>query len=76
MSGVLLDLAQPSDPITPDTPGALVYERFQAEPDALAIAVVDAGQRPVGLVERTAFFLAMAGQFGRALYAGRPISLL
>ncbi|MDO8324217.1 MAG: ATP-binding protein [Phenylobacterium sp.] len=76
MSGVLLDLAQPSDPITPDTPGAQVYERFQAEPDALAIAVVDADRRPVGLVERTAFFLAMAGQFGRALYAGRPISLL
>ena len=76
MSGALLDLAQPSSPITPDTPGALVYERFQAEPDALAIAVVDAARRPVGLVERTAFFLAMAGQYGRALYAGRPISLL
>ena len=76
MSGVLLDLAQNCIPIPPDTPGALVYERFQAEPDALAIAVVDAEGRPVGLVERTAFFLAMAAQYGRALYARRPVSLL
>ncbi|WP_421934080.1 ATP-binding protein [Phenylobacterium sp.] len=76
MSGVLLDLAQNCVPIAPDTPGALVYERFQAEPDALAIAVVDAQGRPVGLVERTAFFLAMAAQYGRALYARRPVSLL
>ena len=76
MSGVLLDLAQRSCPIAPETPGALIYERFEAEPDTLAIAVVDADGAPVGLVERTAFFLAMAGQYGRALYAGRPISLL
>ena len=76
MSGVLLDLVQRSFPIVPDTPGALIYERFEAEPDTLAIAVVGDDGAPVGLVERNAFFLAMAGQFGRALYAGRPISLL
>ena len=76
MSGVLLDLAQRSFPIDPDTPGALIYERFEAEPDTLAIAVVGADGAPVGLVERTAFFLAMAGQYGRALYARRPVSLL
>jgi signal transduction histidine kinase/ActR/RegA family two-component response regulator len=76
MPGVLLDLIQCSEPISPDLVGERVYERFEAEPDALAIAVVDAEGRPVGLMERNAFFLAMAAQYGRALYARRPVSLL
>ncbi len=72
----LLDLVQRSAPISPDLPGERVYERFEAEPDALAIAVVDSRGRPVGMMERNAFFLAMAAQYGRALYARRPVSLL
>lgn len=76
MTEILLDLIQPIYPIAPDTQGQMVYDRFQAEPDTLAIAVVDAEGRPVGLVERNAFFVAMAAQYGRALYALRPISLL
>jgi signal transduction histidine kinase/ActR/RegA family two-component response regulator len=76
MTGALLDLITPGDPIPPDHPGEKVYERFQAEPDTLAIAVVDEEGRPVGLMERNAFFVAMASQHGRALYANRPISLL
>ena len=60
MGGALLDLVQCSAPIPAETAGASVYERFQAEPDALAIAVVDPEGRPVGLIERNAFFLAMA----------------
>ena len=76
MTAVLLDLIQPVAPISPQTQGQYVYDRFQAEPDTLAIAVVDEDGRPVGLVERHAFFVAMAAHYGRALYALRPISLL
>jgi len=76
MITTLFDLAQPSEPISPETKGQSVYDRFQAEPDTLAIAVVDADGRAVGLVERNVFFVAMAAQYGRALYALRPISLL
>jgi signal transduction histidine kinase/ActR/RegA family two-component response regulator len=76
MRATLSDLAQAIIPIGPDTPGQRVYERFHAEPDTMAIAVVDPEGRPVGLVERNAFFVAMAAQYGRALYALRPISLL
>jgi signal transduction histidine kinase/CheY-like chemotaxis protein len=76
MTAVLLDLIQPIAPIVPETQGQHVYDRFQAEPDTLAIAVVDDEGRPVGLVERHAFFVAMAAHYGRALYALRPISLL
>ena len=58
--------------IGPDTPGAVVFDRFQDEPDTLLIAVVDDERRPVGLIERNAFTLKMAAEFGRALYARRP----
>ncbi|RZJ97557.1 MAG: response regulator [Brevundimonas sp.] len=68
------DFASGAEPIGPDTPGAHVFERFEREPDTLAIAVVDADRRPVGLVERNAFTLRMAAEFGRALYARRPAS--
>ncbi len=76
MTVTLLDIVQPIAPISPETLGQEVYDRFQAEPETLAIGVVDAEGRPVGLVERNAFFLAMAAHYGRALYALRPISLL
>jgi signal transduction histidine kinase/ActR/RegA family two-component response regulator len=68
------DFASGGEPISPETPGAHVFERFEREPDTLAIAVVDAEHRPVGLVERNAFTLRMAAEFGRALYARRPAS--
>ncbi|MEW6019956.1 MAG: diguanylate cyclase, partial [Pseudomonadota bacterium] len=76
MLATLFDLAEPIAPIGVSTQGQAVYERFQAEPDSLAIAVVDEEGRPIGMVERNAFFVAMAAHYGRALYALRPISLL
>tara|TARA_R110002051_G_scaffold21308_1_gene56723 strand:- start:747 stop:2345 length:1599 start_codon:yes stop_codon:yes gene_type:complete len=63
-------------PAAPDTPGAELFERFQAEPNTLAIAVVGDDDRPVGLIERNAFCLKMAAEFGRALFARRPASVL
>jgi signal transduction histidine kinase/ActR/RegA family two-component response regulator len=67
-------VAHPIEPVDPDVRGELVYDRFEREPDTLAIAVVDAEGRPIGLVERNDFFLKMAADFGRALFARRPIS--
>jgi signal transduction histidine kinase/ActR/RegA family two-component response regulator len=68
------DFASGAAPVGPDTPGADVYDRFQSEPDTLIIAVVDGDRRPLGLIERNAFTLKMAAEFGRALYAKRPAS--
>ena len=65
---------QPIPPVGPDTVGAVVFERFQAEPNLMVIPVVDADERPQGLIERNAFMLKMAAAFGRELYAGRPVS--
>jgi len=72
----LSEIANPIRPLREDTLGSTVYDRFAAEPDLLAIAVVDADDRPLGLVERNAFSLRMASEYGRALYARRPVALL
>jgi signal transduction histidine kinase len=70
------DLAEPVEPALATMAGAAVYQRFEGEPDVMAIAVVDPGGRPVGILERNSFFLKMAAEYGRALYAQRPISVL
>jgi signal transduction histidine kinase/ActR/RegA family two-component response regulator len=72
----LLSLAEPVEPVLATTPGGVVYQRFEREPDVLALAVVDEAGRPVGIVERNTFFIRMAAEYGRALYAQRPIALL
>ena len=71
---LLLDIAPHIPPVSPQTPGADLYARFQDEPDTLAIAVVDDDGRPVGLVERNAFLVLMAAQHGYALWSKRPAS--
>lgn len=70
------DYIEAATPVSPTTRGAEVYERFLAEPNTLVIAVVDEDRRPLGLIERNAFTLKMAGAFGRELYAKRPVSAL
>jgi len=71
---LLLDIAPFSPPATPATTGHQIYQRFEDDPDLLAIAVVDAEFRPVALVERNAFLVRMAAQYGHALWSRRPIS--
>lgn len=63
---VIGDFVERLAPVAPSARGAEVFDRFQAEPDALAFAVVDEAGRPLGLIERHAFFLRMAAEFGRA----------
>ncbi len=65
-------LTERAEAIAPQTPGSDVFARFEREPDTLVIPVVD-GDRPVGLIERNAFLLKIAGAFGHALYAKRPV---
>jgi signal transduction histidine kinase len=72
----MFDLAEAVAPVAPTTAGSVVYDRFQADANLLNIAVVDEYGAPVGLIERNAFALKMAAQYGRALYAGRPVSLV
>ena len=68
-------LTDRAEAISAQTLGAEVFARFQSEPDTLVIPVVE-NDRPVGLVERNAFLLKIAGPFGHALYANRAVTQL
>lgn len=72
----LRDAFNPVVPALAEDYGGVLYDRFRSEPDTLIIPVVDDANRPVGLLDRNSFFLRMAAEYGRALYARRPISEL
>jgi diguanylate cyclase (GGDEF)-like protein len=72
LRSIVLDCAPARETDT----GEVLYERFRREPDTLSVAVLRADGCPVGLVERHSFTLKMAAEFGRALFARRPISIL
>jgi signal transduction histidine kinase/FixJ family two-component response regulator len=65
-------LTERAEAVTSQTLGSDVFARFEREPDTLVIPVVDNDQ-PVGLVERNVFLMKIAGRFGHACYANRPI---
>jgi hypothetical protein len=71
---LLLEIVPYVAPATPQTSGEEIYQRFQAEPDTMAIAVVDEHDRPVGLIERNAFLVRMGAQYGHALWSKRAVS--
>jgi len=71
---VLLDIAPCIAPASPESTGGEIYRRFQTEPDTLAIAVVDETGAPVGLIERNAFLVRMAAEYGYALWSKRPVT--
>lgn len=58
-----------------DTPCSEAYELFSAEPDLLAMAVVDEG-RPLGLMNRHELTLRLADRFGRPLFESKPVTRL
>lgn len=64
-----------SSPITPETLCSEAFARFDAEPEALLLAVVE-DDRPVGVVERDPFLRKLASENGRTLYGARPVSTL
>ena len=70
------DLVEDMAPALPSTTGEALYDRFNREPETLAVAVVQEDGRPLGLVERNAFIMKMASPYGRSLYGGRPITSL
>jgi hypothetical protein len=71
----LVSVAAPVEPVTPETRCAVVYDRFRAEADLIAVPVVDGGI-PVGLVNRHELTMRLAHDYGRALYAQKPITVL
>ena len=66
-------LTERVEAVTAETLGSEIFARFEREPDTLVIPVVQ-DHRPIGLIERNAFLLKIAGPFGHALYAHRPVA--
>jgi signal transduction histidine kinase/CheY-like chemotaxis protein len=66
-------LTERAEAVPPTASAADIFARFQREPDTLVIPVVE-NDRPVGLIERNAFLIKIAGPFGHALYANRAVS--
>lgn len=71
--GTLANLIQPVAPFHADVMGQEVYERFTRMPNLYAAPVVDAGGRPVGILNRFRFLEVLARPFGRELYGGRSV---
>ena len=68
-------ISAPVRPEGPDAPCGAVFERLQADPDLVAIPVLQRGV-PAGLLKRTEFLVRLADRFGRPLYEKRPVSEL
>lgn len=71
--GMLL-IEQPG--VADGTPVAEVLGLFRSQPSLNLLAVLDAGQRPVGVVHRQALSEALLKPFGTELFARRPIQRL
>lgn len=71
---LLLDIAPNLAPCLPSATGDEIFQRFEGEPDTMAICVVDEEGWPLGLVERNAFLILMGGQYGYALWAKRTVT--
>ncbi len=66
-------MAEFVEPVSPETRCAEVYDRFRHAPELIAVPVVDRS-RPVGLVNRHDLTMSLARDYGRALYALKPIT--
>ena len=68
------DITDRIDPVPVHCNNSTLYEAFRDDHDLMVVAVVDtAGQVP-GLIERHAFNLTMASEYGRALYGNKPVT--
>ncbi|HTI67173.1 MAG TPA: PAS domain S-box protein [Caulobacteraceae bacterium] len=68
------ELADVLAPVSPDTPGEALYQRFASEPETLVVAVVDANSRPIGLVGRQAYSMSLASGSKRGARVLGPVS--
>ena len=72
----LCDLAITPRPLRQSETADDALRIFEREPGLPLIAVVDEAGRPIGQIERHDFLLALAGQYGHAVFARRPLSML
>ncbi|MBX3455201.1 HAMP domain-containing sensor histidine kinase [Ferrovibrio sp.] len=69
------DVASTIPPVAPNQRCDEIDRIFAASPDLGALAVVDRG-RPVGLINRYDMITQLSRDYGRALYARKPVTTL
>ena len=72
----LRDMALMSEPLHGSDTAGDALRLFESIPRLPLIAVVDEAGIPIGEIERQAFLTTMAGQYGHAVFARRPVELL
>ena len=70
--GKVLEIEQ-APLVSPDETCKVVDDLLRSKPQLRSVVVVDAAQRPIGLVDRNHFLLQLSQRFGRALYENRPV---
>jgi len=70
------DITDRVDPVSPQCHNSTLYEAFRDESDLMVVAVADPAGQVLGLIERHAFNLTMAAEYGRALYGNKPVTTL
>lgn len=70
---VLGDFARPAVMLRDTATGAEARALFQDSPELAGIVLTTASERPVAMLERTRFLLAVSARFGYALHAERPV---
>ncbi|MFT9015055.1 MAG: EAL domain-containing protein [Acetobacter sp.] len=70
------DIAVNVPSVSSNETGANIFALFQENTDLSEIPVVDAHNRPVGIIGRWTFLLRVGHRFGYEIFANRSISLL
>jgi diguanylate cyclase (GGDEF)-like protein len=70
------ELAAPVPPLPAAASAAQARDAFATNPSLFAVAIVDDGGRPIGLVNRFKFLEQLARPFGHELMLNRPVAVL
>ncbi|WP_206244268.1 putative bifunctional diguanylate cyclase/phosphodiesterase [Novosphingobium terrae] len=72
----LRSLAMPVPALRCSDFGETAYYRFEEFEDCPLLVVVDDHGKPIGIIERNSFLMQFSGEFGRAIFARRTITLI
>ncbi|MDI7774797.1 EAL domain-containing protein [Asticcacaulis sp. EMRT-3] len=72
----IADITDAIEPFLADCSNSTLYEAFRDDADLMVVAITDVAGHVLGLIERHAFSLTMAAEYGRALYSSKPVTAL
>ncbi|WP_236700314.1 EAL domain-containing protein [Allosalinactinospora lopnorensis] len=70
------EFMRPPVAVTAEATAEEVLEAFTNDPALNSVVLIDHRERPIGLIDRSRFLLAVTGPYGHALHARRPAERL